>query len=239
MNTDHTVQMSDAFIVNDHIVTESRFQFERRTRNHYPGLDGSRDQRAGRFQAAAATLASRAANHYTRIEFQNMTTMSHGAHAIKFGTRMRDSRDATYTNGGFNGSFTFADTVNGAVDDLRLPEVHGNGQRADGKYGRFQTLVGAPYTTPASTAGPPSCAQLIQTASSRARLRHTRGLSGDDRTSASLSASRRRGSPHGTRVQTRRIENGPLVANCMRAPTRGLKRRTCEARWPLHVLLVG
>jgi hypothetical protein len=36
-----------------------------------------------------------------------MTTLSHGAHAIKLGTRMRDSRDANLTNANFNGSFTF------------------------------------------------------------------------------------------------------------------------------------
>src|SRR5208283_4054105 len=40
-------------------------------------------------------------------EFQNLTTLSHGAHAIKFGTRMRDSRDANLTDANFLGSFTF------------------------------------------------------------------------------------------------------------------------------------
>jgi len=81
-------------------------------------------------------------DHYTRIEFQNMTTMSHGAHAIKFGTRMRDSRDATYTNGGFNGSFTFADTVNGASTIYAYQKymAMANGLAASTP---FSTLVGA------------------------------------------------------------------------------------------------
>ena len=35
-NTDHTVQMSDAIIINDHAVNESRFQYERQNENHYP-----------------------------------------------------------------------------------------------------------------------------------------------------------------------------------------------------------
>ena len=35
-NTDHTVQMSDAIIINDHMVNESRFQYERQNENHYP-----------------------------------------------------------------------------------------------------------------------------------------------------------------------------------------------------------
>ncbi len=56
---------------------------------------------------AAATPGQQSRDHTTRLEFQNMTTMSHGAHAIKFGTRMRDTRDANFTNANFNGSFTF------------------------------------------------------------------------------------------------------------------------------------
>ncbi len=36
-----------------------------------------------------------------------MTTMSRGNHAIKFGTRIRDTRDANFSNGGFNGKFGF------------------------------------------------------------------------------------------------------------------------------------
>jgi len=46
-------------------------------------------------------------DHTDHLELQNMTTMSAGAHAIKFGTRMRDNRDANGSSGGFNGSFSF------------------------------------------------------------------------------------------------------------------------------------
>ena len=35
-NTDHTIQMSDAFVINDHMVNETRFQYERQNENHYP-----------------------------------------------------------------------------------------------------------------------------------------------------------------------------------------------------------
>jgi Carboxypeptidase regulatory-like domain/TonB dependent receptor len=106
-NTDHTVQMSDSIIINDHMVNESRFQFERQNENHYPDSAAATINVQGDFSGGGYS-GQQSNDHYTRLEFQNMTTMSHGAHAIKFGTRMRDSRDATYTNGGFNGSFTFA-----------------------------------------------------------------------------------------------------------------------------------
>jgi hypothetical protein len=46
-------------------------------------------------------------DHTDHLELQNLTTMSVGAHAIKFGTRLRDNRDASSTDANFNGSFTF------------------------------------------------------------------------------------------------------------------------------------
>ena len=155
-NTDHTVQMSDAFIVNDHIVTESRFQFERQNENHYPDSTAAAINVQGDFSGGGYS-GQQSRDHYTRIEFQNMTTMSHGAHAIKFGTRMRDSRDATYTNGGFNGSFTFADTVNGASTIYAYQKymAMANGLAASTP---FSTLVGAPYNDGPSTAGYTTCA---------------------------------------------------------------------------------
>ncbi len=106
-NTDHTVQMSDAFVINDHAVNETRFQFERQNENHYPRLDRSHHRACQAISPAAATPARLSRDHYTRLEFRNMTTMSHGAHAIKFGTRLSDTRDANLTNANFNGAFTF------------------------------------------------------------------------------------------------------------------------------------
>jgi hypothetical protein len=105
-NTDHTVQMSDTIIINDHIVNESRFQFERQNENHYPDSTALAISVTGDFTGGGYT-GQKNLDHTTRLEFQNMTTMSHGAHAIKFGTRLRDSRDANWMNANFNGLFTF------------------------------------------------------------------------------------------------------------------------------------
>jgi hypothetical protein len=43
----------------------------------------------------------------THIELQNISTLSAGSHAIKFGLLARDNRNAVTTAGGFNGSFSF------------------------------------------------------------------------------------------------------------------------------------
>jgi hypothetical protein len=105
-NTDHTVQMSDAFVINDHAVTENRFQYERQNENHYPDSTERSIGVQGDFSGGGYS-GQQTQDHSTRLEYQNLTTISHGAHAIKLGTRMRDSRDANLTNGNFNGSFTF------------------------------------------------------------------------------------------------------------------------------------
>ncbi len=105
-NTDHTVQLSDAFVINDHMVNETRFQYERQNENHYPDSTDRTISVTGDF-TGGGNPDQDDRDHTTRLEFWNITTMSHGAHAIKFGTRMRDSRDANYTNGNFNGSFIF------------------------------------------------------------------------------------------------------------------------------------
>ena len=140
-NTDHTVQMSDAIIINDHIVNESRFQFERQNENHYPDL-AYPDPTAltinvqGDFTGGGYS-GQQSLDHTTRLEFQNMTTMSHGAHAIKFGTRIRDSRDANQTNAGFNGAFTFASS------DIYMAIANGLAANADLKPGEPGTSFAA------------------------------------------------------------------------------------------------
>jgi hypothetical protein len=136
-NTDHTVQISDAIIINDHMVNESRFQFERQNENHYPDLaypdPAARTISVTGDFTGGGYSGQKSLDHTTRLEFQNMTTMSHGAHAIKFGTRLRDSRDANFTNANFNGSFTFATPAS--------YEAMANGLAGGTS---FSTLVGAP-----------------------------------------------------------------------------------------------
>ena len=81
---------------------------------------------------AAAATAGNSNDHSDHLELQNMTTMSAGAHAIKFGTWLRDNRDATTSNGGFNGSFSFpslqayVDTLNGLAAGQTVAQIAAN-----------------------------------------------------------------------------------------------------------------
>ena len=121
---DNSIQISDTQIITDRIVNETRFQYNRVVSVTTP-------------VSTLTTLASQTGfssggspeqtvhDHTDRWEFQNLTTMSLGRHAVKFGTRLRDSRDANFANSGFNGSFSFANAkdYNAALQtpDLATP----------------------------------------------------------------------------------------------------------------------
>jgi len=122
-NTDHTVQLSDAYVINDHVVNETRFQFERGNTNVTPGTTDRTISVSQDFTTGGASSQVNK-DHTTHLELQNLTTWAAGKHSIKFGTRLRDTRDANFTSAGFNGNFTF-----GAYDDyLNMANGLANGQ---------------------------------------------------------------------------------------------------------------
>ena len=105
-STENTIQVSDSLIVNEHIVNETRFQYLRDIATSTPVSAAPTVSVPGSF-SGGGTSGQIYNDHQDHLELQNLTTMSVGAHAIKFGTRLRDNRDANSTNGGFNGSFEF------------------------------------------------------------------------------------------------------------------------------------
>jgi len=105
-STEQTVQMSDAEVINDHIVNETRFQYLRDTSNSTSVSTAPQVQVAGYFTGGGSSSQLNN-DHQDHLEFWNLTTMSKGAQAIKFGTRLRDNRDANTTDANFNGTFSF------------------------------------------------------------------------------------------------------------------------------------
>ena len=125
---EHQVQITDSQIINDRIVNETRFQWL---------YDRSSDGSAGAapqvsvpgFFVGGNSTSQTTSDHTNHLELQNITTMSVGAQAIKFGTRVRDNRDANSNNGAFNGSFSFPsltaylDTLNGLAQGLTFAQM--------------------------------------------------------------------------------------------------------------------
>jgi len=106
-STENTFQISDAFIINDRMVNETRFQYLRDIEKSAPVSTAPGVSVPGAF-SSGGTSDQYFNDHNDRLELQNITTMSAGAHAIKFGTRVRSSREANSTNAGFNGQYSFS-----------------------------------------------------------------------------------------------------------------------------------
>lgn len=104
---EHTVQASDALVINDHIVNETRFQYLRDNAQDYSVSTAPQVSVPGYFTGGGSDSQS-SNDHQDHFELWNETTMSAGRHALKFGTRLRDLRDANSTNSNFNGSFSFS-----------------------------------------------------------------------------------------------------------------------------------
>jgi hypothetical protein len=114
-STEHTIQLSDSQIVNDHIVNETRLEYRRALETDTPASALPTIKVSGNFTGGGASTQL-SNDHQDHIELQNFTTMSVGKQAIKFGAWLRDNRDANTSTSNRNGSLTFSQ--NGYVDAL-------------------------------------------------------------------------------------------------------------------------
>ncbi len=103
---EHQVQISNSTIINDRIVNEMRFQYMHDSNSTTPVDVTPTQQIMGNFTGGGASAQS-SKDTQDHFEFQNITTMSAGRHAIKFGTRLRENRESNSSDSNFNGTFTF------------------------------------------------------------------------------------------------------------------------------------
>jgi hypothetical protein len=103
---ENTLQLSDAEVINDHIVNETRFQYLRDTESDTSVSSAPQIQVPQNFTIGGSS-SQFTKDHTDHYELWNITTMSAGAHALKFGMRLRDNRDSNSTNANFNGTFSF------------------------------------------------------------------------------------------------------------------------------------
>jgi hypothetical protein len=113
--SEHSIQLSDSQIINDHFVNETRFQYRFAPTVTTPVSTAPQISVPGYFTGGGSSSNQSSSDHSTHIELQNISTISKGAQAIKIGAWFRDNRDANTSRAGFNGSFSFnsiADYVN-------------------------------------------------------------------------------------------------------------------------------
>jgi hypothetical protein len=108
-STEHSFQVSDSHIINDHLVNETHFEYRRDLSSDTPFSTLPTIIVSGNFTGGGASAQS-SRDHQDHLELQNFTTTSIGNHAIKFGTWLRDNRDANTSSSNRNGTLIFSPT---------------------------------------------------------------------------------------------------------------------------------
>jgi hypothetical protein len=93
-------------IISPTVINEARFQYMRTTSGYLGAGNSPGISVAGAFTGGSATVGQ-SNNHTNKWELDNMTTVTHGAHTIKWGGRLRQSFNNDYSDSNFNGTFTF------------------------------------------------------------------------------------------------------------------------------------
>ncbi len=128
---EHTVQVSDSQIINDRVVNETRFEYRRQITSETP-VSTAPTVGVPNYFSGGGNGAQSSTGHADHFELQNITTMTAGTHAIKFGAWLRDNRQATSTDSNFNGSFSFPslaayiDTLNGLAAGETVAQIAAN-----------------------------------------------------------------------------------------------------------------
>ena len=125
---ENTVQIDDSQVINDRIVNETRMQYRRSFNSEVP-VSAAPTVLLRNYFSSGGNAAQSSSGHNDHVELQNFTTMTAGAHAIKFGVWMRDNRQATSTSSNFNGTFNFPslnaylDTLNGMAAGETVAQI--------------------------------------------------------------------------------------------------------------------
>ena len=122
-STEHTFQISDSHIINDHMVNETRFEYQRELTSGTPVNSDPTLMVSGNFTGGGAT-SQFSHDHLDHFELQNYTTMSLGRHAVKFGGWVRDNHDTNSSYGNRNGTLVFNDA--GYIKALNTLAAGGN-----------------------------------------------------------------------------------------------------------------
>lgn len=106
-NYENTLQVSDTQILSAKTINETRFQYIR-TRDNQLARDTDPTITVQGAFTGGGSNAGIVRDNQDRLEFENNTTSAQGAHSIKFGTRLRMTRDANYSSSGFNGNYIYS-----------------------------------------------------------------------------------------------------------------------------------
>jgi hypothetical protein len=118
-NVEQAFEIGDTQTFGSSVVNETRFQYVRALQQQTPFGDAPQINVQGAF-SDGGNAAGSVNDHQDRYEFQNYTSIVHGKHFFKFGGRLRATREANFSNGNFNGTYTFSSLFSYALTQYYL-----------------------------------------------------------------------------------------------------------------------
>lgn len=107
LNYENTVQVSDTQILGPSTINETRLQYTR-DRNDQAAQNADASVTVQGSFTGGGNNEGVVRDNQDRFELQNYTTMVKGAHSLNFGTRLRLTRDVSYSTSGFNGNYIYS-----------------------------------------------------------------------------------------------------------------------------------
>ena len=111
LETEHTFQASDTQTLSARTINETRFQFVRENNNQNPLSTSPTIQIQGAF-VGGRNSSGLYNDTQDRYELQNITFMTIGKHAIKYGGRARVTKEDNASDSRFNGLYSFGSRAN-------------------------------------------------------------------------------------------------------------------------------
>ncbi len=102
----HTIQLTETAVINQKVINETRFQFERDRNVREGGLLATTIRVQDAFTGGGAQIGLTSTDE-DRFELQNFTSWSMGNHALKAGARVRHVKLRDVSQQNFAGTFTF------------------------------------------------------------------------------------------------------------------------------------
>jgi hypothetical protein len=106
-STDNEIQAVDTQILSDRLINETRFEYERSKSSQTPLTVAPTVSVQGTFTGGGSSTQV-VNDHQDHIEVQNYTSLALAHNFIRFGGRLRTTRDANYSNSQSLGSFSYS-----------------------------------------------------------------------------------------------------------------------------------
>ncbi len=144
-NVEHSLQLSDTQLVSANMVNETRFEYE------HEGNQQAAQNAAPQVSVLGAFVGggNNSGNTFlgqNYFELMNYTSLSRGKNFIRFGGRLRASREDSDSSQNFNGAFTFSSLSSYAVTEQGIQEGKSPAQiRVEGGgASQFSVTLGTP-----------------------------------------------------------------------------------------------